>query len=308
MFYFRAFGQLIESELALPEFEPVDPLIVASARPDLRIALCSLPPVPPEERNAGHFRVRDGVIDFEIADTVRIRVASRDRIEVDLLDGSREREARLFVTGSAFGAWTFLTGRIPFHCGLVTRAGQGFAITGPSGVGKSTLTTALVQRGFGFMSDDVVVFDPVEDGAIEITPSFARIKLWQDAAEHFAIETATLNRLHTKFEKFHVPFPQESVIEQARLGGVFRLRFDDEADGVTCRKLDFPEALQELRTNIYRLDLVPALGLEEAAFALVSTILQSVPVYDLARPRDFDRFADTANAFEEAVERLQAER
>ncbi|MDJ0978925.1 MAG: hypothetical protein QNI87_10350 [Erythrobacter sp.] len=268
--------------------------------PDLTIRRRSLPPVPREERNAGFFRVRDGVVDLDIEGIVRIRVASEELIEVDVLDAKREREARLYLTGSGFGAWTYLCGRFPFHCGLVTRNGLGFALTGPSGAGKSTLTAALVERGFGFMSDDVVVFDP--GGASErirsvsVTPSFPRMKLWQDAADHLAIRTSPLARLHQDMDKFHVPFEPDRVVHEATLAGVFRLRFDDEREGVDCRPLASPEALRELRSNLYRQELVPALGLEEAAFRMILNVLQTVPVFDLSRPRDFSCFDATLDA------------
>ena len=311
MFYFRAYGQIVESELALPEFEPLAPHELETAiEPGLRIKLCALPEVPPEDRNAEGFRVRDGVIDFDVPGIVRIRVASQDCIEVDLLDPEREREARLYVTGSGFGIWVFASGRIPFHCGLVTKNGLGFAITGPSGVGKSTLTTALVERGFGFMSDDVVILDPVDDGAhagsVSITPSFPRIKLWQDAADHFAIETKGLDRLFKNMDKFHVPFRQDQIVSGATLAGVVRLRFDDTVEAPSCSPMPFPEALRELRSNIYRPSLVADLGLEQTAFSLISTILQTVPVLDLARPRNLERFEDTVEAFVSAVEGLGA--
>ncbi|MEM6858333.1 MAG: hypothetical protein AAF559_10720 [Pseudomonadota bacterium] len=309
MFYFRAYGQVVESEMALPEFEPLDTEDCNGAiEPGLRIKLCSLPPVPIDERNTEGFRVRDGVIDFEVPGIVRIRVASRDCIEVDLLDAERQREARLYVTGSGFGIWVFATGRIPFHCGLVTRDGLGFAITGPSGAGKSTLTTALVKRGFGFMSDDVVVLDPVQDEkggvSVAITPSFPRIKLWQDAADHFAIDTGGLDRLHKDMDKFHVPFEQDQVVGRATLAGVIRLRFDDSVEAPSCSATPLPEALRELRSNIYRPSLVTELGLEETAFSLMSAILQTAPVLDLARPRDLDRLEDTLEAFVSALEGL----
>ena len=305
MFLFRAFGRVIESELALPEFEQIDATSGRSpVRPDLRIALAKLPPIPRDERNAEFFRVRDGVIDFEVDDIVRIRIPNAKLIEVDILDPERERDARLFVTGSAFGAWTYLSGRIPFHCGLVTRQGKGFAITGPSGVGKSTLTTALVERDFGFMSDDVVVFDQPNGPETVITPSFARIKLWQDAADHFAIDTTQFSRLHHDMDKYHVPFPQDKIVEQANLAAVFRLKFDDEAGHVVCRRLSHLDSLKELRGNIYRLALVPALNLEQDAFKLISNILMSVPVFEISRPRCFDRFDETIEAFEREVSTL----
>lgn len=304
MFYFRAYGQLVESELALPEFPTIsDEERLAGLAPDVRILLRSLPAVPLEERNAGGFRVRDGAVDFEIEGTVRIRVASKDCIEVDLIDPKRVREARLFVTGSAFGAWAYQSRRIPFHCGVVTKGNLGFAITGPSGVGKSTLTTGLVQRGYGFMSDDVVVFDASPGGDVAITPSFPRIKLWQDAADLLSIETTTLSRLHRDMDKFHVPFAPERITESANLAAVFCLRFDEACTQPSACRLSTPEAMRALRANIYRPALAPALGLEEVAFNLISTILQKVPVIDLVRPRDLRNFDASIDVFDHEVER-----
>lgn len=305
MFVFRGFGQIIQSDLAIPEFEQIASPDGAAIKPDLRIVRRSLPPVPAAELNAEFFRVKDGVIDFEIEGIVRVRIPDRHVIEYNLVDPEREREARLYVTGSAFGAWTFLTGRFPFHCGLVTKGEFGVALTGPSGAGKSTLTTALVEHGFGFMSDDVVVFDQPDPDTTTIIPSFARIKLWQDAADHFAIQTGGLNRLHAEMEKFHVPFPQDKIVEHAVLGAVFRLKFEDDCESVTCRRLSHLEALKELRANIYRLALIPELGLEGEAFRMVTNILKTVPVFEITRPRDFDRFDETIAAITAQVDALR---
>jgi hypothetical protein len=47
-----------------------------------------------------------------------------------------------------------------FHGGAVERDGQVVAVLGVSGQGKSTLTAALVQRGWNYLSDELVIVDP----------------------------------------------------------------------------------------------------------------------------------------------------
>lgn len=49
---------------------------------------------------------------------------------------------------------------ILMHAGAVERDGVVIAITGPSGHGKSTLTAALVKRGFSYVTDEVLAFEP----------------------------------------------------------------------------------------------------------------------------------------------------
>jgi hypothetical protein len=46
------------------------------------------------------------------------------------------------------------------HAGGVVLDGSGVAILGPSGAGKSTLVAALVERGAGFLADDVIAVQP----------------------------------------------------------------------------------------------------------------------------------------------------
>ncbi len=51
-------------------------------------------------------------------------------------------------------------GHLLVHAGGVERGGQVVAIAGQSGRGKSTLTAALVQRGFAYLTDELLAVDP----------------------------------------------------------------------------------------------------------------------------------------------------
>ncbi|HJQ02111.1 MAG TPA: hypothetical protein VJ851_10955 [Jatrophihabitans sp.] len=46
--------------------------------------------------------------------------------------------------------------RLCIHAGVVSAAGASIVVPGASGLGKSTLTAALVQAGFGYLSDEVL--------------------------------------------------------------------------------------------------------------------------------------------------------
>jgi len=71
-----------------------------------------------------------------------------------------------------------LTDFIVLHAGVLEKDGQGLILSGPPGVGKSTLTMALLQHGFGFLSDD---FCPIERGTGWVHP-FPRSVWVVDAA------------------------------------------------------------------------------------------------------------------------------
>ncbi len=88
-------------------------------------------------------------------------------------------DLRLYVDGEAFGrassaqqaadqvltrvnrlAIDHTPGRVLLHAGAVERAGKVVVIAGVSGRGKSTLTAAMVQAGWGYLSDEMVAIDP----------------------------------------------------------------------------------------------------------------------------------------------------
>ena len=75
-------------------------------------------------------------------------------------------------------------GVVPLHCACLEKNGNGLLISGDSGVGKSTLTAALTQRGFALLSDDWTYFSK-EESALVAHGLFSPIKLLPDAVQFF---------------------------------------------------------------------------------------------------------------------------
>ena len=55
------------------------------------------------------------------------------------------------------------------HAAVVARDGRALILSGPSGAGKSTLCTALVARGFRFLTDEIAMVRP-QDGQLDPHP------------------------------------------------------------------------------------------------------------------------------------------
>ena len=75
-------------------------------------------------------------------------------------------------------------GVVPLHCACLEQNGRGLLIAGDSGVGKSTLTAALAQRGFALISDDWTYFSR-EQSTVVAHGLFSPIKLLPDAVQFF---------------------------------------------------------------------------------------------------------------------------
>lgn len=63
---------------------------------------------------------------------------------------------------------------VSVHAGAVAHGGRGLLLAGPSHSGKSTLTAALVERGFGFLTDELAVLDLDHDASIARVRPFWR--------------------------------------------------------------------------------------------------------------------------------------
>ena len=62
-----------------------------------------------------------------------------------------------------------VTRHLLIHAAVLERDGRALVMPGPSGVGKSTLTTALMSRGWRLLSDEVAIIDP-RDGQLQPHP------------------------------------------------------------------------------------------------------------------------------------------
>jgi hypothetical protein len=75
-------------------------------------------------------------------------------------------------------------GLVPVHCACLESDGDGLLIAGVSGVGKSTLSAALCEEGFNYVSDDWTYMSLRHDGIVAHGTS-APMRLLPDAEEHF---------------------------------------------------------------------------------------------------------------------------
>jgi GTPase SAR1 family protein len=75
-------------------------------------------------------------------------------------------------------------GLVPVHCACLESDGDGLLIAGVSGVGKSTLSMALCEEGFNYVSDDWTYMSLCHDRIVAHGTS-APVRLLPDGVLHF---------------------------------------------------------------------------------------------------------------------------
>ncbi len=130
------------------------------------------------------FRVADG----PGGDWTRVALVAGDPGRV-VVEGARELPVPAGVDPTLllyqqflFAAMNGIGDRIVLHAAsLVDRAGRAFLIAAPSGLGKSSLTLRLLDRGHGFLSDDYAPLDPA-NGTIAPYPRSIGLLPGRDAS------------------------------------------------------------------------------------------------------------------------------
>lgn len=278
---YSLFGLRVRSELALPELvpatgeEPADVLI--------RYGQAGA-----AEAEAGLHSADDDLL-YVAPDVGSYRIAGGKEIIVDPRPGTPERNIRLYLLGSAFGALLHQRGMLPLHANAVEIDSRAVAIMGSSGEGKSTLAAWFHDHGYRIVADDVCVVKFGADSRAYATTGLPRLRLWAETLEATGRDASEFDRSYVSdvpWDKYDVPVArspgQESELELAAL---FVL---ERADEMAIEPLSGVAAAEAVFANTYRGAFVSAARQEQAHWSACMQLVRRTPVYRLARPRELD--------------------
>jgi hypothetical protein len=275
--YYSAYQLLIHSELPLPELIVVD----RAAQVDVTIRFASVSPDGLEggKQVAPHLWATENELYLDITDVARFLISNGNEILIEPAAGADDDSIRLFLLGSAFGALLFQRDLLVIHGNSVRIGEQCLICVGPSGMGKSTLAAAFMRRGFDILADDVV---PVNKEG-EALPGFPRIKLWQDAAQQFAIDTAELCRVSPQTDKYNLPI---QAMEQKALPvrWVYILRNDD-VDEISIEPISGMEKFLPLKNNTYRVRFLEGMELKSQHLGMCGKLAGQIKLARITRPK-----------------------
>lgn len=95
---------------------------------------------------------------------------------------------------------------VQFHAGVLSRNGAGVILPADSGTGKTSLSAALVSRGWQFLSDEFALIDP-ETTRVHAVPKALCVKPHGRRLLHgspLAADTATVYTLRQKHKRCYV--------------------------------------------------------------------------------------------------------
>lgn len=290
---YRVFGLKVRSEIELPELFTDE----SDAAPDIAISIGDL-------RGASHepgLHADEAGLVLVVPGVGRFRIASGESIVVEPAAGVPERNVRLFLLGSAFGALLHQRGFLPLHANAVEVDGKAAAFMGPSGSGKSTLASWFHDRGFAILADDVCVVRFDAEGRPIAYPGLPRLRLWDDALEATGRRVGEYPRSflgEDDFRKYDVSIRANAARSPRELGAVFILA---KGDQVALERVSGIEAAQAIFDNTYRGAFLDQVDGHHAHWTAAVELVRKVPLFRLARAWNIERLDEQCAFILEAV-------
>ena len=293
-FDYRAFGLTIRSNLMLPELFERE----ASGDPDVRIRLEAFA----EQTEESGLQAHGGALFLTIPEVARYRIESGTEIVVDPDPSAPERNVRLYLLGSAFGALLHQRGLLPLHANAVEIDGKAVAFMGESGAGKSTLAAWFHDNGYRIVADDVCVVGFSSDGEAVAYPGLPRLRLWDQALEASGRSAADFPQSYVaddSSKKFDVTVAQTKVVDvDLPVHSAYVLVRGEKFDIQSLKGVGAAEAVF---AHTYRGGFVSAARNELGHWNAASRFVREVPLYRLVRPWSLRHLDDYSGAVLEHI-------
>lgn len=298
--WFRAYGLLFASSIAIPEMLPAERDPGAGAEPDVVVTGAHFADslADPVATSDVHQVNRDALL-LRVDGVGRYLVTGGRQILVDPEPTATAHDVRVYLLGTCLGALLHQRGFYVLHASGVATDRGAVLFTGESGAGKSTLLAELLHRGYPMVVDDVCAVRFDDDEPIVVS-AYPRTRLWADAASRLAIDTTALPRTRSSWDKFERQVTDQFSDGEARLSRVFHLVAPD-GDVVSLERLGTIDAFTTLVENTYRSVLLDGMNIRSSHFELASRLARTVEVIQIRRPAGSDTVAPVADLVVEAL-------
>lgn len=155
-------------------------------------------------------------------------------------------------------------------------------ISGDSGSGKSTLAASLINRGYKYITDDILPIEIKEK--VMSLPTFPVRKLCEDALLEMNEYDGELIEINDgdKYKK-GIKRLDEFINEPLELANIIIIKPKD-TDNVSLRKITGPTVLQNVINCLFRISDYEDIEIKRSIMQGVLNIAKVIDVYEMSRP------------------------
>lgn len=275
LFTYKAFGLIIKSEFEIPE------LLTHNGISDVEIILGEVPKNLESINKQGvKYQASKNKFLLEVDNIAKYYVNDGNKITVELLKENVDKEVRLFLLGSSFGALFLQRGLLPIHGSTIKFNKSATIFTGLSGVGKSSIAAYFINQGCQALADDISVVN----NNLEVEPGFPNLKIWSDVLNKLDIQNESLLQIRPDMKKYQLPIHDNYYNESLPLKNIFILAAKN-SPGFDYEELSGIEKFNAIRINTYRHRFVQGLEKQQDHFQILNKLLPRIKVFRVSRPQ-----------------------
>jgi len=278
---YHIFGLNIKSVIPLPAV----PVCLSQTTHDVSITYGSIPDALTNPQDKGvRFQAGKGEFLLGVDGVARYHVQDGRSITIMPEAGAGDDDILVFLMGSAMGALLHQRNVLVLHAGAIAVNGQSVLFSGPSGIGKSTLTAGFHQRGYPFLADDVCAIT-INGGHPAVIPGFPRLKLWDDVLKRLNTDTGSLKSIRwgKDLKKYFLPV-ENTQNDPVPIKSVFILETTN-TDRMEITALNAGYKIDPIIDNTYRLRFLEGLGGKTDHFRQCAAVAAKAAVYQTIRPK-----------------------
>lgn len=275
LFTYKAFGLIIKSGFEIPE------LLNYEGIHDVEIILGKTPQNLKNINKQGvKYQASKNEFLLEVDNIAKYYVNSGNKITVELLKEKADKEVRLFLLGSSFGALFLQRGLLPIHGSAIKFGESATIFTGLSGVGKSSMAAYFINQGYQALADDISVVNE----NLEVVPGFPNLKIWNDVLNKLDIQNESLSQIRPDIGKYQLPIDANYYNQSLSLKNIIILTTKNSA-GFDYEELSGIKKFNVIRNNTYRHRFVQGLEKQQDHFLILNKLLPTIKVFNVSRPQ-----------------------
>lgn len=278
---YYVYGLNIKSEIEIQEFEKVDRI---ENKDIVTIRYSKMQKQIKDKISDGcNVQLFKHKIWFHINNIATYCITNGNSIEVEVCENTDMQLMKVYIMCSCLGFIMLQRDMVAIHGAVIEIDNKAVIFTGDKGAGKSTLSTALRERGYRFISDDVAStkFDKVP----YVMSGFPYQKLCKSAMDNFGYEKDKYISFMSDDEiKYIVPAKDKFVYEDRELTAIVKLSVGN-VEEVTIEELRGGEKLNNIIENIYRGEYIKYLdGMNPKYFKQCLNIAKNIRFFKITRP------------------------
>ena len=295
---YYVYGLNIRSEIEIEEFEKKE---IVSDENVVNISYEEMPKeVKVEIANGVNVKLLENVIWFNIKGIATYYITNGNEIKVEIHEGADIQLMKVYVMCSCLGFIMLQRNMVAIHGGVIEMNNKAVIFTGDRGAGKSTLTTALREKGYKFISDDFA--STKIDKVPYVMPGFPYQKLCESAMDNFEYDKEKYTSFMSDKEvKYIRPAKDEFIYEPKQLSAIVKLTVGD-VEEVIIEELRGSEKLNNIIENIYRGEYIKYLGgMNPKYFKQCIDIAKNIRFFKITRPLEKFTVDDQIDLIEREV-------